>query len=601
MSADLLAGFDPYYVPPKSNNPITSAPAQATSTINELSFFDTPSKSLAPQNDSSVTNNGRELQNIASSPQATEDDFDGWGDFVEPVASPPRSSAPNTSQRPYGDLDEHFGPINHNASPPRHPVRPQPRMRAATHDFFSGEITKIVEKSDPSQLIGDQKPPAAPPSLVNRKSRSPHIPEPDVLFDADNVSPGEDEVDDFGDFENAQSPPPQPKTHQRPDLLSIDMNAVSETMQKLAMPSLPRQSPLIERNPFADFGSLPQPTAPSSGGNSPNRVITPWPQYVKPSSDIRQKKSVQRRPPPQQTNWDDPIQEPVPAVNEPAATDDTWGWGAETETPKVAQKTQAKRTSVPIPAPAANNTALENEDDAWGWSAQDDDFAFSISKPVVQDDSPPTNVPPPTVLMAFIPDVLTPVQSSLFAPGLRQKISAYPVVLNTLKSYLAIGVVAAHIVAGRKSRWKRDKILSQSMSIGQAGAGGKSGMKLMGVDKAEAAREDREAGDLVRLWKDQVGRLRSAVAAANLTIADHSAHLQVPEMSEAMPVRTATLLEGAMTAHKCCFLCGLKRDERVLKIDGQVEDSFSEWWVDHWGHRACKDFWQEHSEKLKHR
>lgn len=319
------------------------------------------------------------------------------------------------------------------------------------------------------------------------------------------------------------------------------------------------------------------------------------------SSDIGQKKSVPRRPPPQQANWDDLIQEPEPAVNEPAAVEDFWGWDVETEALKVAQKTQAKRISVPNPASAANTTAPENEDDAWGWSAQDDEFATSISRPVAQDDSPPTNVPPPTVLMALIPDVLTPLQSSLFAPGLKQKISAYPVVLNTLKSYLSIGVVAAHIVAGRKSRWKRDKILSQSMSIGQAGAGGKSGMKLMGVDKAESAREDREAGDLVRWWKDQVGRLRSAVAAANLTIADHSAHLLVPGISEAMPVRTATLDEGAMTAHKCCFLCGLKRDERVLKIDGQVEDSFSEWWVDHWGHRTCKDFWQEHSEKLKHR
>ena len=126
-------------------------------------------------------------------------------------------------------------------------------------------------------------------------------------------------------------------------------------------------------------------------------------------------------------------------------------------------------------------------------------------------------------------------------------------------------------------------------------------MKLMGVDKAEAAREDREAGDLVRWWKDQVGRLRSAVAAANMTIAEHSSHLQVPELNETMPVKTATLAEGAMTAPKCCVICGLKRDERVMKIDNDVEDSFGEWWVDHWGHRACKDFWVEHSDKLKHR
>ena len=126
-------------------------------------------------------------------------------------------------------------------------------------------------------------------------------------------------------------------------------------------------------------------------------------------------------------------------------------------------------------------------------------------------------------------------------------------------------------------------------------------MKLIGVDKAEAAREDREAEIFVRWWKDQVGRLRSAVSVANLAIMEHGEHLSVPEIGEVMPVRTATLDEAALTAPKCCFLCGLKREERVAKIDAKVEDSFSEWWVDHWGHTACRDFWIDQSDNLKHR
>lgn len=562
MSADLLAGFDPYYVPPNSNNAAVP-PAPAASTIDELSFFDSPQASAAPQNNSAIASSSQERQTMDALLSAPEDDFDAWGDFVTPAASPPRM-------------------------PTRAPIRPPARIRAATQDFFSGKFTTLIEKSDPSEVIGRPRP-VAPPSVVSRKARSPYTPEPDVLFDADNLS--EDEEDDFGEFENAQSPS-SPMPQQQPDLLSNEMDAVSATIQKLAMPSLPRNKAPEERNPFAEIGSS-YASPVNSTATSP-RVITPWPAYVGPT-EAKPKKSATRRPPPQQTNWDDTTKETVPVKNIPAPMDYSWGWGDENGTPEVPQKTQATQPS----AAAVDRTSSEKEEDAWGWNVEGSPVA--PSKPAAKDDSPPTNVPPPTVLIAFFPDVLTSLQSSLFAPGLKQKILSNPAILGSLKAYLSIGVVAAHVIAGRKSRWKRDKLLSQSMSIGQAGAGGKSGMKLVGVDKAEAAREDREAGDFVRWWTDQVGRLRSAVAVANLTIHNHSAHLTVPEINEMMPVRTATLDEGALTAPKCCFLCGLKRDERVLKIDGQVEDSFGEWWVDYWGHRACKDFWTEQSEKLKHR
>jgi len=35
----------------------------------------------------------------------------------------------------------------------------------------------------------------------------------------------------------------------------------------------------------------------------------------------------------------------------------------------------------------------------------------------------------------------------------------------------------------------------------------------------------------------------------------------------------------------------LKRDERVARVEFGVEDSFGEWWVEHWGHRTCRNFW----------
>lgn len=66
--------------------------------------------------------------------------------------------------------------------------------------------------------------------------------------------------------------------------------------------------------------------------------------------------------------------------------------------------------------------------------------------------------------------------------------------------------------------------------------------------------------------------------------------LVLPELSETMPLRTAKPGEGGISAPKCCFLCGLKRDERVARLDVNTEDSFGEWWVDHWGHVTASDF-----------
>ena len=120
-------------------------------------------------------------------------------------------------------------------------------------------------------------------------------------------------------------------------------------------------------------------------------------------------------------------------------------------------------------------------------------------------------------------------------------------------------------------------------------------MKLAGVDKTQSVREDREAADVVAVWRDRVGRLRSAVAAANSA---GRAGLKVPELNETMQVQTAKL---APTGLKACIICGLKREERVSKVDLDIEDSFGEWWVEHWGHRACKNFWTEHEQKLRQR
>jgi len=262
----------------------------------------------------------------------------------------------------------------------------------------------------------------------------------------------------------------------------------------------------------------------------------------------------------------------------------------------------------------SKSTKRQPEPDNWDWDAVDavEDTKKTASASgdlaVLGDDDyddkepPPTNIPPPSILMTILPGLFNLANTSLFQPtagqsaAAKKKIMSDPATISFLKGYLLIATVAARILAGRKLRWNRDKFLSQSMAISSAGA---KGMKLAGVDKAETAREDREAADVVTAWKAQVGRVRSAVAAANSGgSVGTGQQLKVPEISESMHVSTAKFVP---TAPRQCVVCGLKRDERVAKVDLEVEDSFGEWWVEHWGHRACRNFWKRHEKALRQR
>ena len=126
-------------------------------------------------------------------------------------------------------------------------------------------------------------------------------------------------------------------------------------------------------------------------------------------------------------------------------------------------------------------------------------------------------------------------------------------------------------------------------------------MKLAGVDKAEVAKEDREVLDTLDQWKAQVGKLRTAVTAAS-SAPGLPKLPAVPEIVENMPVRTLKASEGGLSATHACALCGIRREERVAKVDSEVEDSFGEWWVEGMNmHVACRNFWDEFEKKLKSR
>ena len=203
---------------------------------------------------------------------------------------------------------------------------------------------------------------------------------------------------------------------------------------------------------------------------------------------------------------------------------------------------------------------------------------------------PPTNVPPPSILLSVavsdVQNVLPRIKAVADMAGNKG--------LEFLQRCISNLHATARILAGRKLRWKRDKILSQSMSIGQAGKQG--GMKLTVVDKGESRREDQEAAELLKVWKQQVGPLRSF-----LSTLYSGPKVSLPGIADSMPVRVGQPADGAVQAPKACFLCGLKRDERVNNVDVNVEDSFGEWWVEHWGHLDCCQFWAEQKDSLPHR
>lgn len=118
-------------------------------------------------------------------------------------------------------------------------------------------------------------------------------------------------------------------------------------------------------------------------------------------------------------------------------------------------------------------------------------------------------------------------------------------------------------------------------------------MKLAGLDKSIARREDGAVADAVAAWRGIVGRVRTAVKTAQLAAG-------VSEVKESgYVVRSVSASEGGVTAPKWCILCGLKREERVKGVDEGVEDSFGEWWTEHWGHWECAVWWGTWEGRLK--
>ncbi|KAL3468449.1 hypothetical protein BJX64DRAFT_245955 [Aspergillus heterothallicus] len=195
----------------------------------------------------------------------------------------------------------------------------------------------------------------------------------------------------------------------------------------------------------------------------------------------------------------------------------------------------------------------------------------------------PTNIPPPSILLEIFPQLFERLRQkgAEAKKNVRQKEGLDAVALSILCTLK----VVARVVAGRTLRWKRDTILSQSMRIGPARSGKTGGMKLSTVNKNEDIKEQQEAVDVVKMWRDRAALFNSVIQAAGKR--------PVQVILENTRVTTVTAGQGAIKASHACALCGLRRDERIPKVDENVEDSFGEWWTEHWGHTDCRLFWKD--------
>lgn len=565
-----------------------------------------------------------QLPPAAASSNPLGDDDDDWGGFetaapAEPGGLPapkPFNVAPVTS--PVPALSDPFASLSSPNPTPTPPITNKPNLprppqniqdqdppirgrpaRAPTMDLISNSLLDLDFPSEVSSEAPSSQQDVPPQRSQKRPAQKPK--DPNILFDADDIEEEDEEGDDdeFGAFETVDSwnspatgaaqpakptaqpqsvdllsmddPPPAPEpststASKRPSSLLTDTNITSAPPHPAAIPP----SPFKQRNPYPDLAvSTVREEDRKQTTDSPTASpATPWPEF----------------------DDDGPANMPTKE-----------GW-----TPFSDFASGERRKPAQAPAP---KVAKVDEPDNWDWDAIYTPDATSQPPPPLSsrddyDDKepPPTNIPPPSVLMTILPELFSLANSSLLKPtaghstAARKKLFSDPSTIAFLRAYLLIATVAARILAGRKLRWNRDKFLAQGMAISAAGA---KGMKLTGVDKAEAGREDREAADVVAAWKEQVGRIRAAVAGANGAIADKGGlPLKVPEIGESMRVNTAKV---APKAPRQCVVCGLKREERVAKVDFEVEDSFGEWWVEHWGHRACRNFWKEHEARLRQR
>ncbi|KAF2455735.1 hypothetical protein BDY21DRAFT_365002 [Lineolata rhizophorae] len=574
MSLDLLAEFGSPTGDSQATSKPENKPAVPTSGPNQAagySFFDDiaplDSGFKHPVNDSASSGKVPAFQTsqathsgtptaVLQQPSTSAAD-DDWGDFEDatPSAGYPQPAAANSGNDLLGGFQS-SNTLDYAKQPAVAPSGGLPQT--PPKDFFD--------------LLGD----SAGPRAIQHAPREPAPPrpkptgpprDPNVLFDAEDL----DEEDEFGEFEGdewVQHEDPLGTVEPQKALgqMSLGTDQSSQNPREASKPSQPQNDLLDLLSPAESAPAEPAPISTQSEASATSRRKAPRlvQSFAQKTQTARQSPAAKKQEEEEEEEWPDFPDDQAPSGN----------------------------TNDKSPLSALSTSVI----------------GFSSSTENDTTDVPPTNIPPPALILGLFPSLLNSAQRALFeplssaSPDTKSAILSSSITHDFLRAYLALGTVVGRVIAGRKMRWKRDSHLAQGMRIGPAASGGRvgAGMKLTGVDRAESTREQTEVLDVLRVWKTQVGKLRSAVAGASNAGATHLGH--VPELRETMPVKRATQQEGGLTAPRPCALCGLRREERVDKVDFDVQDNFGEWWIERTSmHRACKNFWNGNREKLRQR
>ncbi|KAJ5919774.1 hypothetical protein N7454_009609 [Penicillium verhagenii] len=388
----------------------------------------------------------------------------------------------------------------------------------------------------------------------------------EVLFDAETDTPANDTEDDWGDFEEPESvassfqaqqpenvipkvrpPVAQYQTAQIDLLDSLSLRDSTPTNEKhtalskkISLPTSKPPVPTWDDDSFGDwddFTDAPSTNVSASQATAKNPMTKNLTTQTKPAAKTAKIISTAPRQIIQEDDFED--------------------WGDFNDGPAAV-----------APAPAPIQTPK------------------SISKPSASAHAPSTINPrnflssPPTS-----PPALSKPNLATHTPRKKEE--------TALKIYTTL-TTSARIISGRSLRWKRDTILSQSMRIGPAGKQG--GMKLSAINKHEDVKESQDAVEVLKLWRDRITLFNAVVQGVR--------QKPIPVFTDptALKVVLARAEEGAIKASHACALCALKRDERVLRVDeGDVNDSFGEWWTEHWGHTGCRIFWEKNKDQLLQR
>lgn len=407
------------------------------------------------------------------------------------------------------------------------------------------------------------------PAKPNAISQS--VNDDSVLFDAALEPPQGDGGDDWGEFASAETPAEpaesKPKSKSKSKIADVDSANVRSKRDRSKQRS---------KGPNGLSGTVDLIDSLSIEDRPPARNA----QQTKADATAGSRHSIKGNHVPASTA--------SPSVGSNDEFFDEWGDFVGASPPKastgVAQSRDPRQQSAERPTqihkPPAQTEIGSNQ-------PQNNEPESRASSPQVR----PTNIPPPSVLLQLFPQLFEQLQQK----ASKVKATRQKAALDELASEICCTLkVVARVIAGRTLRWKRDSILSQSMRIGPARSGKPGGMKLNTVNKTENIKEKQEAIDVLQTWHDRAGFFNSTMLS--------SGKRPIQVVGENARVIAVGPEKGALKAPHACALCGLKRDERLLgQIDENVEDSFGEWWTDHWGHTDCKVFWTRNYRLLNQR